>query len=142
MAEQYAVDDVRRDRLAVDRDERAARAQARRVDRAGKGFLAAAGFADDQDRQAVARGLGRDRERGAEIGRRADQILERKVGRDLLGQGCKLAMRAAAIGMRGERIEHPLGRDGLGEKVARPGAHRGDRKCDRAAVGEHDDRQV
>ena len=122
--------------------QRAARAQAGGVDRAGEGFLAAAGLADDQDRQAVARGLGGDRQRGAEIGRGADQLLERQVGRDLLGQRAQLAVRAAAVGVGGERVEQPLGRDRLGEEIAGPGAHRLDRERDRAAVGKHDDRQV
>ena len=77
MAEQLAVDDVGRDRLAVDLDQRPAGAQAGVMDGAGEGFLAAAGFADDQDRQAVARRLGGDRQRGTKIGRGADQLVER-----------------------------------------------------------------
>ena len=78
VAEQLAVDDVGGDRLAVEREQRALGAQAGGVDRAGDGFLAGAGLADDQDRQAVARGLGGDRQRGAEFGRGADQLLERQ----------------------------------------------------------------
>ena len=42
MAEQFAVDDVGRDRLAVDLDQRPAGAQAGVMDGAGEGFLAAA----------------------------------------------------------------------------------------------------
>ena len=102
MAEQLAVDDVGGDRLAVDGDQRAAGAQAGGVDRAGEGFLAGAGLADDQDRQAVARRLGGDRERGAEIGRGADQLLERQVGRELLGQRAP-ARRRRGGGRRGRR---------------------------------------
>ena len=93
MAEQLAVDDVGGDRLAIDGDQRAAGAQAGGVDRAGEGFLAGAGLADDQDRQAVARGLGGDRQRGAEIGRGADQLLERQFRRDLLGDGAQARRR-------------------------------------------------
>ena len=78
VTEQLAVDDVGGDRLAVERQQRPLGAKAGGVDRAGDGFLAGAGFADDQDRQAVARGFGRDCKRGAEFGRGADQLLERQ----------------------------------------------------------------
>ena len=76
MAEQLAVDDVRGDRLAVERQQRPLGAKARGVDRAGDGFLAGAGLADDQQRQAVARRLGGDGKRRPEFGRGADQLLE------------------------------------------------------------------
>ena len=51
-------------------------------------------------------------------------------------------MRAAAIGMRGKRLEHSLGRDRLGEEVTCPGAHRIDGKGDRFTVTKHDDGQI
>ena len=143
MAEQFAVDDVGGDRLAVDLDQRPAGAEAGGVDRAGEGFLAAAGLADDQDRQAVARGLGGDRQRGAEIGRGADQLLERSGrARSFRTTGASSPVGAAAVGMGGERFEQPLGRDRLGQEIGGAGAHRVDRQRHRAAVGEHDDRQV
>ena len=68
------------------------------MDGASEGFLAVPGFADDQDRQAVAGGLGGHREGGAKVGRGADQLLKRQVGRRFLGQGRKLAGGAAAVG--------------------------------------------
>ena len=111
VAEQLAVDDVGGDRLAIDRDQRAAGAQAGGVDRAGEGFLAGARLADDQDRKPVARGLGGDRQRGAEIGRGADQLLERQSGASFSVTGRKLAGRPAPVGIGGERFEQPFGRD-------------------------------
>ena len=92
------------------------------------------GFADDQDRQAVARRLGGDRERGAEFGRGADQLLERERRRELLGNGRKLAGGAAAVGIGGKRLEQPLGRDRADEEIGSAGAHRLDRERDAVAV--------
>ena len=46
------------------------------MDRSGNGFLAGPGLADDQERQAVARGLGGNRKRRPEFGSRADQLFE------------------------------------------------------------------
>ena len=67
------------DRLAVDLDERSLGAQAGLVDGASEGFLAATGLADDQDRQAVACRLGSHRQRSAEFGRSADQLIEHQL---------------------------------------------------------------
>ena len=142
MAEQFAVDDVGRHRLAIDLDHRRLGAQAGGVDRAGEGFLAAARLADDQDRQAVARALGGDRQRDAEIGRGADQLLERSAsGASFSDNGASSPVGAAAVGIGGERLEQPLGRDRLDQEIGGAGAHRVDRERDRAAVGQHDDRQ-
>ena len=77
MAEQFAVDDICGDGLAIDDDHRPASTEAGSVDCAGDGFLAGPRLADDENRQAVARGLGRDGERGSIFGRRADELLER-----------------------------------------------------------------
>ena len=142
MAEQLAVDDVGGDRLAVEREQRALGAQARGVDGAGEGFLARPGSPMMQDRQAVARRLGGDRERGAEFGRGADQLLERERRRELFGDRRKLAGGAAAVGIGGERFEQPLGRDRPDQEIGCAGAHRLDRDGDAVAVRQHDDRQV
>ena len=53
------------------------------MDGAGDGFLAGARLADDQDRKAVAGGLGGDGQGGAETRRGADQLVERELGREL-----------------------------------------------------------
>jgi hypothetical protein len=98
------------------------------VDRAGEGFLARAGLADDEDRQAVARSLGGDGERGAEIGGGADQFLERERVAELFGQWRHFARGAATVGVDGERFEQALGRDRLDEVVGRAGAHCFDRQ--------------
>src|SRR5690606_38966876 len=49
VAEELALDQVGRDRAAVDHDERAGRARALLVDRLGDGALAGAGLAVEQD---------------------------------------------------------------------------------------------
>ena len=77
MAEQLAVDDVRGDSLAVERQQRALGAETGAMDRAGDGFLAGARLADDQDGEAVAGRLGGDRQRSAKIWRSTDQLLQR-----------------------------------------------------------------
>ena len=78
MAEQLAVHDVRRNGLAVDDDQRPLGTEARRMDRAGDGFLARAGLPDDEDRQSIAGRLGRNGKRTTKIGSGADELLERK----------------------------------------------------------------
>src|SRR5206468_4317921 len=65
MAEQLTVDDVGGNRLAVEREQWALGAEARRVDRARDRFLARARLAHDQDRETAARGLGGDGDIGA-----------------------------------------------------------------------------
>ena len=62
MTEQRRIDDIGGDRLAVDLDDRPAGPKRRGVDRPGEGFLAGPRFADDEDREAVAGGLGGDRQ--------------------------------------------------------------------------------
>ncbi len=103
------------------------------MDGAGKGFLAAAGLANDQDRQAIARRLGGDGQRGAKFRRCTDQLIERQVGSDFFGQGRQLAGSAAAIGMRRQRIHQSFGGDRLGEIIGRAGTHRIDRQGHRSA---------
>ena len=84
MTEQFAVDDVCGNRLAVERQERGFGAQARRMDRARHRFLAGAGFADDQDWEPAPGRFCSNGQRCAEFGGGADQLLERQLGRELL----------------------------------------------------------
>ena len=110
-------------------------AQARGVDRAGERFLAGPRLADDQHRQAVARGFGGDRQGGAEFGCGADQLLERERRRELFRHRRKLASGAAAVGIGGERLEQPFGRDRTDQEIGRAGAHRLDgesKRCRRS----------
>ena len=143
MAEQFAVDDVGGDRLAVDLDQRAAGAQAgvrgwrgRRFPcrcRARRRSGSAGGCARPWRRPPARRGnRARRRPAGRATGR----------ARSFRTTGASSPCGAAAVGMGGERLEQPLGRDRLGEEIDGAGAHRLDRERDRAAVGEHDDRQV
>ena len=141
VAEQFAVDDVGGDRLAVDRQQRPLGAQAGGVNAPGDRFLAGAGLADDQDRKPVARGLGGDRQRGPEFGRCADQLLELHRRSQLFRHGRKLARAAAAVGIGGERFEQAFGGDRADEEIGGAGAHRFDRVGNRVGMAKHDHRQ-
>ena len=105
------------------------------MDRPGERFLAGARLADDQHRQPVAGGLGGHRERGAEIGRAADQLFEFQGQRKLLGHRRELTRGAAAIGIGGKRFEQAFGRNRAHEEVGRAGAHGFDRDRHRVSVG-------
>ena len=76
VAEQHRFDEIFGDRAAIDDVQRLLAARGGGVDRLGDDFLARAALALDQDGDAGAGGLGGDRERGAELGRRADDLLE------------------------------------------------------------------
>ena len=91
MAEQHQFDEILRDRAAIDDVKLLLAARARGVDRLGDDLLARAALALDQDRDAGAGRLGGDGERGAELRRRADDLLEAERLGDLLGQRAKLA---------------------------------------------------
>ena len=123
-------------------DDRAAGTQPGGVDGAGEGFLAGAGFADDQYWQAVARGLGGDRQRGAEIRRGADQLLERQFGRQFLGAGRQFAGGAAPVGSwRLSASSSRSGATGSARKSLAPARIASTAMRDRFAVGNDDDRQ-
>ena len=112
------------------------------MDRSGNGFLACPGLAEDQERQAVARGLGGNRKRRPEFGSRADQLFEFERRSQLLGHRRKLARGTPTIGVGGKRFEQALGRDRANEKIGCAGAHRFDRNRDRVAMRDDDHRQV
>src|SRR5262249_57311474 len=113
-------------------------AKARRVDGPRDRLLAGARFADDQDRKAVAGAFRCDSEGGAKFRGRADQLLERKLGRELLRYGGELAGRPAPIGLGRDRRQQPLRSDGPDEEIACTGAHRLHGYRDRIAVAEND----
>ena len=112
------------------------------MDGPGECFLARARFADDQDRQAIAGGLGGDGKRGAKYRRRSDQFFEGERGRKFFRQRRHFAGRAAPVAMNVKGFEQALAGNGLDEKVARPGAHGIDGKRDRSFIGQDDDRHV
>ena len=139
--EQARSDQPWRYRRAVDHDERAAGARRGAVDRAGEHFLAGAGAAVDHHRHARARRLGGDGERAAEIGRRADDLLEGERRAQLFGERTKLALRTAGRGDAVERAEQAVGGDRLLHEIARARAHRGDGRFDSVAHRDDDQRQ-
>ncbi len=111
------------------------------MDRFGDDFLADAALALDEHRDARTRGLGGDRQRGAELRRAADDLVEAQHGGELFGERAQLARGLAAD--RGlERGEEAFGSERLDEEVGGARAHRGDRGGDRAVGGEHEDRQL
>src|SRR5215212_7119237 len=98
VTEQDGLDEVGRDRAAIDRDHRLAAAWGRGVDRLGDHFLARSAFALDQDGDPGPGGLGGDRQRRTEARRRADDLVESERLGDLLGKRPKLAAALAAVG--------------------------------------------
>ena len=142
MAEQLAVDDVRGHRLAVERQQRALGAKAGGVNRAGDSLLAGSGLADDQHRQPVARGFCGDRHCSAELRRGTNQLLELEWRRELLGDRGKLARRAAAVGIGCKRLQQPLRRHRMHQKIGGSGAHGLDRNGDIVPLRHDDDREV
>ena len=112
------------------------------VDRLGDDLLARAALALDQDRDAGAGGLGGDGERGAELGRRADDLLEAERLGDLLGERAQLARGLAAVGGGVERGEQPIGRERLDDEIAGAGAHRVDRDSDVVLGGEDEQGKI
>ena len=142
MAEQDRFDEIGGDGAAIDGVELLLAARAGGVDRLGDDLLARAALALDQHRDAGAGGLGGDGERGAELGRRADDLLEAQRLADLLGERPQLARRLAAVGGGVERGEQPVGRERLDDEIAGAGAHRVDRDMDVVLGGEDEQGQI
>ena len=124
--EQLAFDEVGGDRAAIDRDHRLLAARGGGVDRLGDDFLADAALALDQHGDAGAGGLGGDRERGAEIGRGADDLVERRAARGSFRSAGAVRRRALARDRGVERGEQALGGERLDQEIGRAGAHRRD----------------
>ena len=110
------------------------------MDRIGDHFLADAAFTLHQHRHARPRRLGGDGERGAEIGRGADDLVERQQRRNLFGQRAQFPRRRARHG-RLQRGEQAFGRQRLHQEIGRASAHCRDGMRDRSVGGQHQDRQ-
>src|SRR4029078_9603427 len=76
MPEQFTVEDVSRNGLAIQHQQRRASPKTGGVDRTRHGLFAGAGFANNQDRQAVARRLGGDRQRRSKLRGRGKHLLQ------------------------------------------------------------------
>ena len=141
VAEQNRLDEIGRQRAAIDRDEGLAAAIRGALNGARDDLLADAGFALDQHRNGrMRRALAKPDDAGHFRAAR-DEILE--------GQKTLRAL-ADAAHFAGERVDRqgvldrdlqPLGADRLDDEVLRAGAHRGNHRLYRAMRGLHDDRR-
>ena len=95
------------------------RARRLAVDGAGEGFLAGAGLADDQDRQAVAGGLGGDGQRGRKSGAAPISCSSDRSGRASPTAG-EFARGAAAVGVAASASSSRSGATGLARKSEAP----------------------
>ena len=138
MAEQFAFDQVFRQRTAIDGHHRLGGAMALSVQRAGDQFLAGAGFAEDQHAGIRRRDFG-DPLANALHGRRfADQVARPLGPFEAALQGAEflrhLALLADARQQRFQRRQFA----GLGEIVERPLPQRRHGRVERRFAGEHD----
>ena len=142
VAEQEALDQVFRDRAAVDGDDRHVRARPAALDEAGEEFLADAAFALDQHRDLRLRGASGQFDRRGQAGARADDIDRRDAFLGLALQARDLAAQRAELHDVVEGDGEPFGPDRFDQEVGRAGAHGLDRRIDAAMTGQDDDRQI
>src|SRR5882724_7494398 len=95
MAEQLALDQLRRQRAAIDRDERSVSAFAGTMNRLGEEFLAHARLAEDEHREGIGRGRSRDPAGLRERRTLAQKVEKRKASR-AAGGGVPHAMHLLA----------------------------------------------
>ena len=136
VAEQFALEQVGRDRAAMHGDERFPRAPARRMQGAGDKLLARSRRAEDQDRR-----LGR-----ADAGDQLAQPLHRRaradhaVGRRLPAQALDLPLQRRLLQGALDGELQQFGLDGLGQEIPGSGRDRRERVFVVGVRGQHDDR--
>ena len=142
VAEELALEQLARQRRAVDRDERLRAARTRGVDVARHQLLAGAALALEQDRRAARRDARGDREHALQRrGARDDAALaaRRAAG---VGAGAAALARPARARMLAHQVQEIGRRERLGEEVERAELHRRDRVLDRAVRRHHHHRQA
>ena len=141
MTEQFAFEEIFRDRAEIDRDEDVVPAARTAMELARDQLLAGAVLAEDEDvgfgrRRALdqridARHSGRMTEQRGLAGRRRDR-------RRSLALGRRFRARVAQRGRGPDRREQPLVRPGLGDEIGGAALHRLDRRLHAAMSGDHD----
>ena len=139
VAEQLRLDQVLRDRRAVDLDERALGALAVVVDRVGDQLLAGAVLALDQDVGVAAGHALHQLEHLVHLLALADDVAEAELVLDLLLQQQVLAEQVAPLDRALELGEQGVGVDRLLGELEGARLHRLDRLLHRAVTGDDDD---
>ena len=138
VAEELALEQLPRERGAVDGDERPRGARREVVDRLGDELLARPARALDEDGRLRGGGLADDIEEPLHRGRGADDVLEAVAGVEAALQVAVLALQVAgAEGSLEDEVEL-VEVDGLREEVLRTELHCLDRGLDRPVGGEED----
>jgi hypothetical protein len=142
VAEQRRLDEVLRDRAAVDRDERLRAALARAVNGARDQLLADAGFALDQHRDQRGRGLLGHAQHVLHPRVACDDVAKRKRAAAAALQPLEFGFERTRRQCVAQRDLQPLGADRLHHEIGRAGAHRRDDLVDAAMGGLHDHRNA
>ena len=142
VSEQLALEQRLRNRRAIDGDERSVIARAERVQRSGEQLLACSALAFEQDR-GIRRGRAMELLRDltelavlADDPRRTAPLGQFLFENDVLGEHPALRDRPL------DHQQQVIGLDGLGQKVHRPFAHRGDCILDASVRSHHDHGQI
>ena len=139
VAEQLRLDQILRDRRAVDLDEGALGALAVVVERVGDQLLAGAVLPLDQDVRIAARHALDQLEHFVHLLALADDVAEAELPLELLLEQEVLADEIAALDRALEHLQQRIGLDGLLDEAVRARLHRLDGLDDAAVAGDHDD---
>ena len=142
MAEQDRLDQVLRQRAAIDRDERPGAARAAAVDGACDHFLADAGLAFDQHGDGGGGRLLGGAQHAAHGGRAGDDVGEAERAVLFALQALQFAGQPAGGKRVAQRNLQALGVGRLDHEIGGARAHGGNHIVDAAMGGLHDDRQV
>ena len=138
VAEELAFDEGGDERAAIDGDEGLGSVGAVVVDGAGDELLAGAGLAEDEDGVGGEGDLGEDAVELLHGGRAADEVTHADAGAEAFAEQAGLVVEGAAVGGAFEGGGEVFEGEGLGEIVARAGAHGFDGGAD-GGEGGHDD---
>ncbi len=142
VAEELALENVRRDRAAVDRQEALVAPRAREMQRVGDQLLAGAALADDEHRRLGRRHQAHLLEEHLHLRRAADDALEPETLVELLVELDDLLLELALLELREDALAELVEVDRLGQVVVGADPHRLDGGLDRAEAGDQDDREV
>ncbi len=135
VAEELALENVRRDRAAVDRQEALVAPRAREVQRVGDQLLAGAALADDEDGRLGRRDQAHLLEEDFHLRRAADDALEAETLVELLVELDDLLLELPLLQLCEDALAQLIEIDRLGQVVVGADPHRLDGGLDRAETG-------
>ena len=142
VTEQLALEERRRHRGAVDRDERLLAARRQVVERARDELLAGAALAGDQHGRVAVGDAADQLDRLADRRARARDAVDRHVAVGGRAQALDLALQRQVLERAADRDRERVDLHRLGDEVVGAGADRGDRGVEAALAGEHDRQEV